>query len=161
MTNYSWLGAIIIKRVRDAIVLNLRRQFTYDTMYPYVETATYTALAGLASLVNETPFVVGVGTKFTTSLKVGNQVQFGSDPTNNYYVLSIASDTSLTLTTNFTGATIVGSAINYASNVVVNFDCTRIAINDATPQDYYYLPAITVSTAAGEEHRFLQEDFFE
>lgn len=160
MANYSWLGPIIIKRVRDAIVLNLRRQFSYDTVYPYVESVTLTALSGLVELVNETPFVVGVGTNFTKSLVAGNRIQFSAD-TNYYYVLSITSDTNLELTTNYTGATTTGSTISYASNVVVNFDCTRIAINDVTPQDYYYLPAITVMTAAGEETRFLQEDFFE
>jgi hypothetical protein len=159
MTNYSWLGPIIIKRVRDAIVLNLRRQFLYDTMYPYVESVTFTALPGVVGLVNETPFVTGVGTKFT-SIYPGNRVQFGADA-NYYYVASISSDTSLELTTNYTGTTTAGSAISWASNVVVNFDCTRIAINDDTPQDYYYLPAINVKTAAGEETRFLQEDFFE
>lgn len=82
---YSWAGANIIKRVRDAIVLNFRRAFTYDTSYPYVQ--------------------------------------------NND-----------------------GSA---------NFDCTRIVINDSTPEDYYSLPSINVMTASGEEHRFIQEDFFE
>jgi hypothetical protein len=160
MTNYSWLGPIIIKRVRDAIVLNLRRQFLYDSLYPYVETVTFTTLPGVVDLINETPFVTGTGTKFLTTLKVGNRVQFGAD-TNYYYVSTISSDTNLALTTNYTGATTVGSTVSWASNVVVNFDCTRIAINDATPQDYYYLPSINVMTAAGEETRFLQEDFFE
>lgn len=160
MTNYSWLGPIIIKRVRDAIVLNLRRQFAYDTLYPYVETVTFTALPGVVDLITETPFVTGVGTKFTTTLNAGNRVQFSTD-TNYYYVESIANDTRLELTTNYTGATIAGSTMSWASNVVVNFDCTKISINDDTPQDYYYLPAITIKTAAGEETRFLQEDFFE
>jgi len=160
MANYSWIGPIIIKRVRDAIVLNLRRQFSYDTMYPYVETVTFTALPGVVNLDLESPYVTGAGTNFTKTLNAGNRIQFASD-VNYYYVLSVASDTSLTLTTNYTGQTVSSATISIASNVVVNFDCTRIAINDATPQDYYYLPALVVKTAAGEEHRFLQEDFFE
>lgn len=85
MATYSWVGANIIKRVRDAIVLNFRRAFSYDTIYPYVQ--------------------------------------------------------------NNDGS--------------VNFDCTRIVINDSTPEDYYSLPSINVMNASGEEHRFIQEDFFE
>lgn len=85
MATYSWTGANIIKRVRDAIILNFRRGFLYDTKYPYVQ--------------------------------------------------------------NLDGT--------------VNFDCTRIVINDSTPEDYYSLPSINIMTASGEEHRFIQEDFFE
>jgi hypothetical protein len=83
--SYSWTGAIIIKRVRDAIIKNFRRAFQYDTKYTYVQ--------------------------------------------------------------NIDGS--------------VNFDCAKIVINDATPEDYFSLPSINVMTASGEEHRFIQEDFFE
>jgi len=159
MTNYSWLGPIIIRRVRDAIVLNLRRQFLYDTTYPYVETLSFTPLAGLVAVVNESPFVVGTATNFTTGLQAGNRVQFGSDASA-YYILSVTDSTHLELTTNYTGVTNSSTSVSFGSPTV-NFDCTRITINDATPQDYYYLPTITVMTAQGDETRFLQEDFFE
>jgi len=43
----------------------------------------------------------------------------------------------------------------------VVWDCTKIAINDATPQDFYFLPSINVMTLSGEEQRFLQEDYFQ
>lgn len=78
-------GPVIMKRLRDAIILNFRRAFSTDPIYTYVADI----------------------------------------------------------------------------NGVVDFDCTKIVINDATPEDHYLLPSINVMTASGEEHRFLQEDFFE
>lgn len=80
-------GPLIIKRVRDSVILNLRRAFSTDSLFPYVEAA-------------------------------------GPD-----------------------GA--------------VDFDCTKVVINDVTPEDHYFLPSINVMTASGEETRFIQEDFFE
>lgn len=78
-------GPLIMKRVRDAVILNFRRAFSTDVLYTYVE--------------------------------------------------------------NIDGT--------------VNFDCTKIVINDATPEDHFYLPTINVMTASGEEQRVLQEDFLE
>jgi len=78
----SLTGAVIARRVRDAIVTNLRDIFTADTDYPYVA---------------------------------------NSDGT-------------------------------------LNFDLTKIAINDVTPNDHLYYPSIICSTLSGEEERFLQED---
>ena len=78
-------GPLIIKRVRDSIILNLRRAFATDTTFPYVENQDGT----------------------------------------------------------------------------VDFDCSKVVINDVTPDDHYFLPSINVMTASGEEFRFLQEDFFE
>lgn len=78
-------GPFIVKRIRDAVIVNFRTAFSTDPLYPYVENTDGT----------------------------------------------------------------------------VDFDCTKIVINDATPEDYFHLPSINVMTASGEEHRFLQEDFFE
>jgi len=160
MAEYSWLGPIIIKRVRDAIVLNIRRQFSYDPLYTYVQNAAYQSIPGTVSVVANTPVVEGVGTTFTKSLNTGAMVQISGD-TNTYYVQYIASDTQLKLTTNYLGATNAAATLSFNTDVSVNFDCTAITINDATPQDYYSLPTIDVMTASGEEHRFIQEDFFE
>ena len=51
----------------------------------------------------------------------------------------------------------------YVTNAdgTVNFDCSKLVINDVTPDDYYFLPSINVMTASGVEHRFIQEDLFE
>src|ERR1019366_6275655 len=78
-------GPVISRRVRDAIVLNLRNQFSTDSDYPYVE---------------------------------------NSDGT-------------------------------------LDFANTKVAINDATPMDFLIYPSITVKNLSGEEHRFLQQDYFE
>jgi hypothetical protein len=80
----SLFGPVIAKRVRDAIVLNLRRAFAADPDYTYAQNVDGT----------------------------------------------------------------------------VNFDATKITINDVTPDDHLFFPTIIVSSLAGEEHRFLQEDFF-
>ena len=78
-------GPVISRRVRDAIVVNLRNQFALDAEYPYVENTDGT----------------------------------------------------------------------------LNFTQTKIAINDATPIDFLTYPCITVENLSGEEHRFLQQDYFE
>lgn len=79
----SLFGAVVVKRVRDAVVLNIRDMFRTDVSYPYID--------------------------------------------NN--------DGSL------------------------NFDQTKISINDVTPLDHLFYPSIIVSTVAGEESRFIQEDY--
>jgi hypothetical protein len=82
-------GPVIARRVRDAIVVNLRNQFALDPVYPYIENPDGTLN------INTTP------------------------------------------------------------------PYTQIAINDATPIDFLIYPCITVENLSGEEHRFLQQDYFE
>lgn len=159
--SYAWTGAIIIKRVRDAIILNFRRAFLYDPLYPYVQNLTLTPATGTVNLTTGSSTVTGTATNFTTSIFAGAPIQFTSQAGVTYYVREVISNTSLTLTTNYSGASDISTTLNIGSNPTVNFDCTHIAINDATPDDYYYLPSINVITASGEEHRFIQEDFFE
>jgi len=77
-------GAVIAKRVRDAIILNLRRAFSTDITYPYIE--------------------------------------------------------------NLDGS--------------VDYDCSKVLINDVTPEDHLSYPSINVMSLSGEESRFLQEDYF-
>ncbi len=78
------LGPIIAKRVRDSIILNFRRGFSTDTLFPYVENPD-------------------------------------------------------------------GS---------VDFDCSKVVINDATSEDHMSIPSINVMALSGEESRFIQEDLF-
>jgi len=158
--SYSWTGAIIIKRVRDAIVLNLRRAFSYDPKYHYAVTMMLTPAVGVVSVTNGSSVVTGSGTTFTTSFVIGSIIQFSGQPGVSYYVKSVSSNTSLTLTTDYLGTTTGSSTISRGTESV-NFDCSGIAINDVTPEDYYSLPSINVMTTSGEEHRFIQEDFFE
>jgi phage tail sheath protein FI len=70
------------------------------------------AATGTAKLTQGSAAVAGTGTKFTTELKVGQAVTFGDDPTATpYTVQSIASDTALTLATNYAAANAATSAI--------------------------------------------------
>ncbi len=158
--SYSWTGAIIIKRVRDAIILNLRRAFSYDPKYHYTLSIAPSPVSGVVNVTNGSAIVTGVGTSFTTTFVSGSIIQFGSQAGSIYYVKTVESNTSLTLTNNYTGTTTV-SATATGGTSTVNFDCSGIAINDVTPEEYYSLPSINVMTANGEEHRFLQEDYFE
>lgn len=161
MPTYSWTGPIIMKRVRDAIILNLRRAFTYDQLFPYVQNLTLTPVLGTVTVTNGSSNVVGAGTTFLTTLFPGNPIQFAIQPGVTYYVQAVTDNTNLKLTTSYNGSTMSNTSLNLGTNASVDFDCTRIAINDATPQDYYSLPSINVMSASGEEKRFIQEDHFE
>ena len=158
--SYSWTGAIIIKRVRDAIVLNLRRAFSYDPKYHYTLTIVTTPITGVVNVVNGSPIVTGTGTTFTLNFVPGSIIQFASQAGVTYYVKTVESNTSLTLTNNYTGTSTVSSGASNGTSQP-DFDCSGIAINDVTPEEYYSLPSINVMTANGEEHRFIQEDYFE
>ena len=158
--SYSWTGAIIIKRVRDAIIQNFRRAFQYDPKYTYVLTTVFAPTSGLVNLVNGSAVVTGVGTFFTVSMVPGMILQFASQPGVSYYVKSVSSNTSLSLTLNYSGTSTASTTVGIGTTSVT-FDCSKIVINDVTPEDYYSLPSINVMTTSGEEHRFIQEDFFE
>lgn len=70
------------------------------------------SLTGTGSMSNGTSTLTGSGTSFTTQVTLGSYLNFAGDGTNTKYkVASIASDTSLTLATNYTGTTLSGSAI--------------------------------------------------
>lgn len=160
MPTYPWTGANIIKRVRDAIVLNLRRAFSYDPKYHYVLDLVLTNVSGVVNVTNGSTVVTGIGTTFTTSFVKGSIIQFSSQPGVTYYVKSISSNTVLTLNLNYTGTTSSSVSV-FLGTGTVDFDCTGIVINDSTSEDYFFLPSINVMTTSGEEHRFLQEDLFE
>ncbi|GLQ45833.1 hypothetical protein GCM10007862_08840 [Dyella lipolytica] len=63
--------------------------------------------------------VIGTGTKFTTELQFGQWITFGSDATNTpYRILAITSDTSLTLTQNYSGTSAAASTVVAAKSAV-------------------------------------------
>ncbi len=71
------------------------------------------AVAGTVAVANGSATVTGTGTSFTTSLKVGQQVLFTADATQTPYPISaIASDTSLTLASNYAGATAESTTVS-------------------------------------------------
>lgn len=66
---------------------------------------------GQVGVTNGSPTVTGTATAFTTDLAVGSSIVFGSDSTNTpYKVSAIASDTSLTLTSNYAGSTVAATS---------------------------------------------------
>src|ERR1019366_9240740 len=65
---------------------------------------TYTI--GNVSITNNNPAVTAVSSTFwLTQLFVGQTIQFASQPATNYTILTINSNTSITLTGNYTGTT--------------------------------------------------------
>lgn len=91
--------------VRDfSLVESLPKAFIptyvgYINISAVTNTTPSTLLTGEITTENGEPTVVGVGTSFTTELKVGDVIKFGSQW---HTVLSIADDTNLTLATNAT-----------------------------------------------------------
>jgi hypothetical protein len=79
-------------------------------------TANNVALAGTVALAQYSPTVTGTGTAFTTALKVGQWLVFASDPSQTLYQVGvITSDTSLTLASNYLGATTASTTATLAN----------------------------------------------
>lgn len=83
--------------------------FDNANTYLGVGSGNPTALAGTVAVTNGSATVTGTGTAFTTALNVGDMVKVDVDGTW-YKVLSIGSNTSLTLETTFAGTTDSGLA---------------------------------------------------
>lgn len=73
-------------------------------------------LSGTISVTNGSPNITGTGTKFTTELSAGSIILINNVP---YTVASIANDTTLTLTTNYAGATASGLTIPASFSITV------------------------------------------
>ena len=70
-------------------------------------------LAGTVALTNDSATVTGTGTSFTAALQVGQQVVFASDTGQTPYEIStIANDASLTLASNYAGATTASTTVS-------------------------------------------------
>jgi uncharacterized protein len=77
-----------------------------------------TAATGTVTVNSGSAEVAGAGTKFTTDLKFGQWITFGGDATKTpYRILSIGSDTTLTLSQNYGGANAAGSALVVANSI--------------------------------------------
>jgi phage tail sheath protein FI len=74
---------------------------------------------GTAAVNTGSADVVGSGTKFTSELKFGQWITFGSDTTSTpYRILAIGSDTRLTLTQNYAAANAPSSTIVAAKTAI-------------------------------------------
>jgi hypothetical protein len=94
--------------------------------------STAQPIAGSVIVQNDSASVTGVGTAFTTALQAGESLVFALDPTQRpYQIQSIASDTSLTMTSNFTACV---SAATTASVLTVSTATSPTVATHALPQ---------------------------
>lgn len=83
-----------------------RLQTVWRVLAKGLTSAQAEPLAGTVAVTNGSATVTGAGTSFTTALTAGQQIVFAADSTQTPYTVSaIASDTSLTLSANYAGAT--------------------------------------------------------
>ncbi len=103
-----------IQEMRRIANTNFQGQFifagTRNSTQPFSAVPSLTALTGTVTATAGSTAVAGVGTSFTTQLKVGDAIVVGA---NTYQVASIASNTSLAITSNAV-ATVGGSAFSKA-----------------------------------------------
>ncbi|WP_233841174.1 phage tail sheath C-terminal domain-containing protein [Dyella sp. 2HG41-7] len=106
----------------EALASMYQTGFVGAAVTPYSVASTLcgtTNATGTAAITTGSSSVVGTGTHFTTDLKFGQWITFGSDATNTpYRILSISNDTSLTLAGNYTGANEAASTIVVANSTV-------------------------------------------
>ena len=89
-----------IKNYADGVLVAQGTNLYYSTTgtsYYQINKDTFTAIAGTVSISSGSPTVTGTGTTFLTSLHVGDWIKINGDV---YHVLSITSNTVLTLETN-------------------------------------------------------------
>jgi predicted phage baseplate assembly protein len=78
------------------------------------------AIAGAVTVTNDSAGVTGTGTSFASALQVGQWLVFASDPTQRpYQIQSIASDTSLTLATEFSACVSVSGQVTTAAIITI------------------------------------------
>ena len=113
---------------------------TLGSNYAGASTGSTTAvianiLNGTVDLTNGSTAVVGTGTTFTKALTVGQSLVFGADSTHALYqVSSIASDTSLTLTLKYGGASAATSTATAVTTAVQgNYGVELNVISPTTP----------------------------
>lgn len=113
----------------------------------------YTALSGTVTATNLSAAVVGVGTTFTADLSAGAIVRFASQPGVSYRVLSVTDNLNLTLTSNYTGTTTVGTAISKGDGIIeqmiVGLPATVTpSVYVSGPQNYIRLTTVSTSNAS-------------
>ena len=75
---------------------------------------TGSALPGTVTTINGSPNIVGAGTTFTATFKVGDNIQVDVNTNNYYEIKTITDNTNLILTSNYTNAS--GSGFSYKKN---------------------------------------------
>lgn len=104
-TQENIVTAAIAEKARTQAKLANAYNFrpVWDQQMP---TTSGSVITGQVQLANGSATVTGISTGFTTQLSVGQYLTFGADATSTQYqIASIASDTTLTLTSSYAGAT--------------------------------------------------------
>lgn len=101
----SLVSAAIAEKARETA--DLANAFNFRPIWDQqMPTASGSIIYGQVQPVNGSATVTGLSTAFTTDLTTSNYITFGSDPLKVQYAISaIASDTSLTLTSTYSGPT--------------------------------------------------------
>jgi hypothetical protein len=163
----SLVSAAIAREAREKA--DLAHAFNFQPVWDQqMPTATGTILYGQVTVTNGSATVTGLNTVFTQQLSAGvSYLTFGNDPTKTQYKVStITSDTSITLSSSYAGATATTSArlqtvlagtASMSGNTITGTGTsfnTALAVGQwvvfsADPtQTAYQIAAITSATAA-------------
>ena len=116
-TQESMVGIMIAQTARQEANLGVAFNFNkrWDQQSP---SKVYTLTGTNITATNGSTAVTGTGTAFNTQCAAYDNITFAADPSQTpYRILSVNSATSITLTANFTGATITAStAMGVGSN---------------------------------------------
>jgi uncharacterized protein len=125
-----------ISAITDDTHLTLASEYTGATIAA-TSAVVVNVLAGTLAVTNGSATVAGTSTTFTTSLKTGQLLLFASDTTNTLYqVNSIASDTSLTLGSKFTGtsnASTTATVVNTSASQDAGIQLSVKVVSPASP----------------------------
>jgi Bacteriophage tail sheath protein len=90
------------------------------TPFSIASTLGGNVIVGTVAVTSGSATVSGTGTSFSTALKNGQTIVFGSDVTQTPYTIqSVDSDTGITLTANYTGASASGSTLIVAGPTTI------------------------------------------
>ncbi len=145
-SSQSQVGYEIAGQIRRTAMLGEAFGFMsgYDQQMP---SSTPVVTGTSVGVTSASASVTGVGTAFTTQLAIGQWLYFASDPTlTAYQILSIQSNTALTLTAPFVGTTNAATAATMATytNLVYHKNAIALAVRplpepDGRVVDYTYI----------------------
>ena len=98
-----------------------------------VVTLAGTTIAGTAAVTQGSTAVTGTGTAFKTALQAGQSIAFASDPAvTQYQVQAIATDTALTLSSPYAGATAASTNISALANGATKDFGVQLSVSSPT-----------------------------
>ena len=135
--------------IGSATSLTLSTTYAGTTASGLTMTTDSTNLTGTVTVTNGSTTVTGSSTTFTTQLAVGNVVTINSG---RYTVSAIGSNTSLTLATNYRGASTSGLTMTKAVGLAGGATCTITATVKANAAGVRTNVSGTITSAEGGEN---------